>query len=407
MKPTGPRLLGALVALAALSISGQASATPGNGIRLGGTDGRLHPYFELESRWDSNAQFQTTGQSGLVMHLRPGFSIASPGDLLAIDGDARLDWAQYLTGEDTSKLSRLFADVSLGVGLNRKGTLGFELKDDFQRSTTTASLTFGSAVISNRNNLDLSIPWRPGGGALAVTALGSWKLETFAPYSDCLDITDASCSTQELKDLGYNDLRGGIEAKWRFLPRTAAVVDASYSVRMPNSTTASRQVTGWRADAGVQGLISAHIAATLKGGYGSASGGGGLGTWLATGELEWLPTVTTSARLGYVHDWGTDPGTPFALYGTHRFYVMGNMLLAGRLTAGLKGQLESLSFHSSSGSNLIYRLEPTLDYALARWGTLGLGYTLSHRKADVPNVPAGYAYDFTKQELWLKFRFTY
>lgn len=410
MTSPSPRRSGALAALAALAlIAPPAAAAPGNGIRLGGTDGRLHPYLELESRWDSNAQFQSDkAEAGLVLHVRPGFSISAPGDRLALEADARLDWAQYLTGSDTAKLSKLFADASLGLGVNRKGALGLELRDAFSRSTTTASLTFGSAVISNRNNLDVSVPWRPGGGALGVTALGSWKLESFEPYSDCLDLVNASCGKQELADLGYNDLRGGLEAKWRFLPRTAAVLDGSYSVRVPNSEASSASVTGWRANAGVQGLVTAHLAATLKAGWGSASGGGSVGTWLASAELEWLPSITTSARIGYVHDWGTDPGKPFALYGNHRVYALGNVLLAGRLSAGLRTQLEMLDFRTAQGgTNRIFRLEPTLDYALARWGTVGVGYALSSRNTDITGQPEGYAYDFTKHELWLKARVTY
>jgi hypothetical protein len=397
----------ALLATAALP----AGATPGNGIRLGGTEGRLHPYLELETRWDSNAFFvNDERRSGVALHVRPGATLTSPGDLLAVDLDARLDWAQWISGEDTSDLTRLFASASLGLGVNRRGHVGLELTDSFERSTSTSSLTFSSAVVSNRNTLDIAVPWSPGGGALGVTASGGWKLEAFQPYGSCSggDPPNASCDEQFLSDLGYNDLRGGLEVKWRFLPRTALVVDGSYSVRMPNDEAQSRRVTGWRASAGLQGLVTQHLAATLKGGWGSASGGGSLGTWLASAELEWLPTITTSARVGWVHEWGTDPGNPFALFQANRIYLDGKMLLAGRWQAGMRSQLELVGLESSAGSTTTLRLEPSLDYSVARWLTVGVGYALSSRKAnDIPNLPTGFAFEYTKHEVWLKARGTY
>jgi len=405
------RWRGAIAALFAATLALPAGASPGNGIRIGGTEGRLHPYLELEARWDSNAFFVgNENRSGTVLHVRPGFTLTAPGDLLAVELDARIDWAQWVTGEDTSDLTHLFANASLGLGVNRRGHVGLELTDSFERSPSTSSLTFSSAVVSNRNTLDLAVPWRPGGGALGVTASGAWKLEAFEPYGSCQsdDPLNASCSEQELSDLGYNDLRGGLELKWRFLPRTAAVVEGSYSVRKPNDTTSSREVTGWRAMGGLQGLITPHLAATLKGGWGSASGGGSLGTWLASAEVEWLPTLTTSARLGYVHEWGTDPGNPFALFQIQRIYLDGKMLLAGRWQAGARGQLELIGLESSAGNTTTIRFEPTLDYVFSRWLTAGVGYAYSSRKAkDIPNLPTGFAFDYTKHEVWLKVRGTY
>jgi hypothetical protein len=404
------RWRGATVALVA-AFALPASATPGNGIRLGGSEGRLHPFLELEPRWDSNAFFVGDDpRSGVVLHVRPGFTLTAPGEKLAVDLDAKLDWQQWLSGEDTSDLNRLFADASLGLGVNRGGHLGLEVTDAFARSTSTSSLTFSTAVVSNRNTLGVAVPWRPGGGALGVTASGTWKLEAFEPYSSCNpgDPPNASCNEQELADLGYNDFLAGLELKWRFLPRTALLLEPTYEKRIPNDDTSSQVVSGWRAWAGLQGLVTPHIAATLKGGWGSASGGGTLSTWLANAEVEWLPTVTTSASLGYLHDWGTDPGNPFALYTIQRFYLSGKMLLAGRWQAAMLAQIELIDLQSSQGTTATLRIEPTVDYAVARWLTAGLGYAYSSRgQADIPNLPTGFAYEYTKHELWLKVRATY
>ena len=404
---------GALAALAALTLSSPAWASPGNGIRLGGGEGRVHPYVELQLGWDSNAQYRASErEAAMILHVRPGLTLTAPGDRLALEGEVQLDWEQFLSGEDTNGLSNLFADASLGVGVNRKGVLGLELRDRFERSPSTASLTFSSAVISDRNVLDVAVPWRPGGGALAVTALGSWALESFDPYGDCAPGADpnASCGTEEeLSGLGYDDLRGGLEAKWRFLPRTALVVDGGYQSRLPNDEERSQKVEGWRASAGFQGLVTPHLAATLKGGYGSASGAAtDLGTWLAGVELEWLPTVTTSAKLGYVHNWGTDPGSIYGLFSTHRVYADAKVLLAGRFTAAIRGQLASMDYEAeAAGTSTVVDVQPSLDYAFARWGLVGVGYQFQSRDADVAPIYDPYAFDYSRNALWLRVRGTY
>ena len=52
--------------------------------------------------------------------------------------------------------------------------------------------------------------------------------------------------------------------------------------------------------------------------------------------------------------------------------------------------------------------EATLDYVFSRWLTAGVGYTYSSRKAkDIPNLPTGFAFDYTKHEVYLKVRGTY
>jgi len=410
------RWTGALSALLAAAVPLGAAATPGNGIRFGGADGRLHPYLELETRWDSNVLYEA-GQptSGLFLHVRPGLNLAYPGETIAVDADAKLDWQKSIT-ENAPDLDQLFADARLGVGVNRKGNVALELTDDFQRTADVSALTFGSAVISSHNTLDLALGWRPGGGALGVTASGTWLVESFEPYGACNsgDPPNASCDAARLKRLGYDEYRAGLEAQWRFLPRTAVLVEGNWTTRKPNDTTESPPFSGWRAGAGFQGLVTPHLGATLKGGWGSANaeGGAGISTWLARAEVEWLPTLTTSARLGYVHDWGGDPGQPFALYTTSRIYLDGKALLAARWSVGVSGQWEYLSYEVAGGTNTIFRLEPTVDYSVARWLTVGVGYAWSSRSVAgfenaYPGFPSQLAYDYTKNELWLRARGTY
>lgn len=426
------RWTGVLAALAVGLFPPFSLAEPGSGIRIGGGDGKLSPYLEVETRWDSNALYSPTlPTSALILHVRPGLTFDSPGENVAFKGSADLDWAQYLSGTDTSGLSRLFADAALGVGLNRRGTLGLEFDDTFQRSASTSEVVFQSALIQNTNTLDLSIPWRPGGGALSVIPMGTWRLSSFEPYVGCTPGTASNCTS--VTGLGYNELSGGLGLKWRFLPRTAVVVDASATKRSPNDTTQSREVNGWRADMGLEGLISTHIATTLKLGYGSATSlagmeetivngspviiqgqpetqpyaSGSFHTWLANAEITWLPTFTSSARLGYTHDWGSDPGIPFGLFEEHRLYLDGKKLIGGRLSAVISGQFEYLTYKITSGWSDIVRISPGFNYEILRWLAAGVGYAYTSRNVvGVTNLPTS-GYTYSKNEVWLNLRGTY
>jgi len=409
----GPRTgLRALAALLALALAPAADAGPGNGIRLGGSAARLHPYLELEGRYDSNLAFTAEGEqeSGFVLHVRPGLTLDSQSDRAAVDFRAHLDWAQYL-GE-SSELSRLFGDASLGVGLNRRGSVGLELTDVFRRSSSTENLTLGYAVVSNTNDLKVSVPFRPGGGAFVTTVSGGWRLETFEPFvkGDLCGIASPECDEDEVARLDYSDVTGGLDLRWRFLPKTAAVLQGEYWQRIPASPDAGEEITAFRGWGGVTGLFSAHLAGTLKGGYGSASlSPASVSTWLANAELEWMPIETTSLKAGYLHDLGADPGADGG-YTSHRGYADARALLAARYTVQLSGSFEHRAYEGDrrvEAANLL-TVTPSVDLALARWLTAGVGASYTRRTSTLaPGSPALPGYDFSKTEVFLRVRGTY
>ncbi len=417
------RLLAAFLALAATP----AGASPGNGIRLGGSEGRLHPYLDLEGRWDSNVFFATDktlsvpGQlvgkivSDLILHVRPGFSLKVPGELVAVDLDANADWAQYFGIDDpaTKDLSKLYAAASLGLTVNRRGSIGLELDDQFRRDPSTSSFVFEGAVISNKNFLSLRLPWRPGGGALVVAPTLDWMLETFQPFSSCAAATlQKSCDATLLGKLGYNDLKAGAEARWKFLPRTAAVFEASYFSRVPNDKTEAADVSGAEARAGLSGLVTPHLGATVKLGFAdtlgwkSASTNESFGTVLATVEGEWLASDVAHVRLGWDHGFGMEPSREFYLYTSDRIQLGARYSLAGRYGARLDASWERRAYAFVDGSNTgqFYRIEPALEAALSRWINATLGYAYTSRDSDFTNQ-AGYNY--AKNEVWLRAVFTY
>lgn len=407
-------LIAACIALAAPP----AAAGPGNGIRLGGSEGRLHPYVEIEGRWDSNVLSTPTGTaSDAIVHVRPGFDLSVPGERIAIELGAHLDWAQYLgldSDLDTSDLSQAYGAASLGLRVNRRGAIGLELDDRFRRSPSTAAFVFGGAVVANQNVLSMRIPWRPGGGALTFALTGGWTLETFEPIEDCeAGVTALPCDADLLGDLGYGEVRGGAEVSWRFLPRTSALFEASYLARTPNETALSPEVSGFEARVGVAGLVTPHLRATVKAGYASTkaepeapAASETTGTWLATIEAEWLATREAAVRAGWDHGFGVDPGSALSVYSSNRAYAGGRYALAGRYGARLDASWERRAYELVAGTPTadLLRVEPAIEVAISRWMNASVGYAYTTRSS---GFGAGSGFDYDKSEAWLRLAFTY
>ncbi|MBK9519027.1 MAG: outer membrane beta-barrel protein [Anaeromyxobacter sp.] len=395
-----------------LGSSAPALAGAGNGIRFGGSEGRLHPFLELEVRYDSNAYATEAGATvaDVILHVRPGLQLSIPGETTAVDFKGALDWAQYLGMDDpgSKDLSNLFADAQLGIGINRNGTLGLELEDTFRRSNRPQALSFATGTISNYNLLALKAPWKPGGGALTLNVNGGWAMETYeAPLSGfvCADPNDdpATCTpvpASDVSKLGYNELRAGAGAAWKFLPRTSALFDFGYFKRMPNDTAVvTLDPGGYRVTAGVTGLVTPHLGATVKAGYGSTTGvTPTLGTFLATVEGEWIPSETASVKLGYGHDLGVDPGFQ---YTSNRVSLAARQLMAGRYTLAFSASYDNLAFQGG-GSTDILRASPSLGIDVTRWLKLELAYAFTDRASS-----GAAASDYSKHEAWLKATCTY
>jgi hypothetical protein len=422
------RMMGLALVMVLLGAAAPAQATLGNGIRVGGADGRLHPFVELELRYDTNVVtfYQPTASSGgdLILHVRPGLLLNVPGDSVAIDLRAALDWAQYFGLKDTASkdLSSLFATVSLGVGFNRKGQVGLELDERFARSNQPAAYAVSSGVISNYNDLSVRVPWRPGGGALTLSLNGGWSLESFEPfkaYSVCDPATNPFCDSANLADLGYNNITAGVGVNWKFLPKTAVLFDLAWFDRVPNSKLRSVETTGLRVQAGASGLVTTHLAATIKAGYGTtldvkldpptATVPANLGTWLATLSAEWIPSPFSTLKLTWTHDLGVDPGIAYALYTANHVTLEGkskfNSMVAGALTA----DYAVLSYRAygamPASASTVVTVRPALQAELARWLMLELAYQYTNRSTDLAVPPPGWKY--SKSEIWLRAVATY
>lgn len=383
----------AIAAAAALAAATPAHAGPGNGIRFGA--GRVHPFLEVEGRWDSNVLLEPAGElADLTIHVRPGLRFAADGEKLAVKFDGAIDVVRYLGLDgDTTDLSRVDAMAGLDLELNRRGVVGLELEERFSRGDRARSLSLGNSVISNVNALRVGIPWRPG-GALTLSAGGEWVLETFEEY-----VTgDAS-----IADLGYDEIRGSAEARWRFLPRTSALVRALWQQRLPRDETVSLELSGLKVLAGATGLVTPHFAGTVEAGYGDTfeSADEPFSTWLANLEAEWIATEKVRAKVGWSHGFDFDPGITTALFESDAVWAEARALLRGdRLALALRATWDHLDYVLADGTTAIVRVSPTAEWKASRWLRIGAGYAYTSRSS-TGDVATFETFEYDKNEVWL------
>lgn len=399
-----------------LALAGLVTALPwrtygaDTGFKIGDL-GRLHLKLEIASHYDSNLFFASSGRplSGYAVDVIPGFNLAVAGSTASLDLTGSVDRKQYLT-EEAKDLSRFFGSASLGASVNREGALGLELTDTFSRSDQTASLSIAQSVIASHNQLKLGVPFRPGGGALALTLAGHWVRESFETYvsaAGCDPGLNPTCVAAGISAYGYNQYGGGGEVRWKFLPRTAIVIDGGYFQRKPDDTALSREVRGLKVSAGLAGLFTPRIAATVKGGWGTAfdSPGFGYSTWLANAEVEYVTQGAVGAKLGYLHSFQADPGSEYSVYEQNRVYLDGKMLIAGRLTIRGAAGWDRLRYVINGVTSSLLSFSPAVEYEVMRWIYVGASYSLTARTSSLgAAVPA---FDFTRHQGTLRLVFSY
>jgi hypothetical protein len=402
-------------ALALLSAS-PAAATFGDGIRVGGGDGVLHPFVEVGAVYDSNVFSTDAGSEGdLVLHFRPGLKLTVPGDSIALEASAAIERVQYMgLSADTGSLSSWWGDAGLRFSANEKGRVGFELREDFRRSNQAQALSLAIPVIANYNMLSATVPVMPGGGALIFAFGGDWGVEAYealggsgfcAPTVNLA--TDPSCNSANLKRLGYSDLQGRGSVIWKFLPRTQASLDAGYAKRIPTDTVYSPATGTVRVLAGLSGLVTTQFGATIRAGYGNVSGTGvSYGTWLGTFEAEWLPVAEASVKAGYSHGVGTEPQVHYAVFSTNRLSAEAQYKVARRYTATLSARYDIVDYQGTGSgiSAKVLYVEPALGADVAKWLHADLGYAFTQRSTDYPASfgTAPPTFNYTRNAVFLK-----
>jgi hypothetical protein len=417
-------VLGSLCARAQTSPVIDSALTENNGIRFG--PGRLHPYIDLELRYDSAALYLPAGgvpgaplelKGELLLHTRPGFRLDVPGNDITFGLNGYYDYVWYtgIITSGSSNASRSEAGADMHAEFNREGAVEFDVGDNFRRSDRPQDIGLGVATVSLYNQLRLGLPIHPGGHALEVKPHGEYAVELFGQYSGvpaglgpCTG--GAEVCAPDPKAYDYQQYSGGLDARWKFLPQTAVLFESSYEGRKyfyPSGynggppPTPSGSVLKLRT--GLAGLLTPKIAIILKVGWAQGFSGAA-STFIGQAEATWNINETSTIAVGILRDVG--PAVGAASYTDLRPYLNARTFLIGRLGLHANFSYDLVSFtQGRGGKDQLFNVDVGPEYEVARWFIVAAGYVLSTRSSDVLTtlLPINY----TRNEAYLRFTFTY
>jgi hypothetical protein len=393
-------------------------AAGGNGFKVG--DGRLHPFFDLELRLDSAVGYfpdnstpdpndlTATLSPELVLRLRPGLKLEVPSSRVALNASGRIEYVRYtgLLTQQSTYASHLEGAADVTAHFNPQGQVGFVLADQFVRSDQTRNAALGAGVLSLFNELRASVPIKPGGGAIEVTPKAAWGVEFFDPIGLAIPVgcEEGVCDPVTVDAFDYTNLNGGLEARWRFLPKTALVLDANLDLRSYlRATSASPNALLLRAMAGLAGLVSSKIAVTAKLGWGYNFSAPGGSTLIAQVEGNYLFSPTMTFKGGYIRS--LNPVASYGLFRDDRGYAEARALFGGKLVMHGYVAADFLGFYDPTRprSDTLLTLDVGPEYQFKPWLVGAAGYLLSSRSSSAP----GAGLNFTRHEAYLRMTVVY
>lgn len=388
-----------------LALPALAEVPKAPGVKVG--EGRLHPFLQLDGRFDSLVgTFTIVNGVGvpspeLILHVRPGlkFDLTTDSTLVAFDGSAEYLWYTGALSPSSTQLSRFQANVGLDAHFNKNGAAEVQLSDRLTRSDRTQNPAAGIGVLSLFNNARLAVPIHPGGRALEVTPSVGFGVELFDPLLTGTTIGcpagDITCDPSQVSRMNYGNLNFGLSGRWKFLPKTAVVLDAAFDYRLYFDTTANN-LPGLvlRVQTGLIGLISPRISVTLLAGY-----GGNFGTTATTSmlhspighaELAYLPSENTRLALGYVRT--VQPVSALGAFIDDRGYLQGRLgLWGGRLTLFADVSADYFWYFAPAARNdLILSVGGGASVIVTSWFDVSASYRLGLRTSTVTAQAANY-----------------
>ena len=198
----------------------------------------------------------------------------------------------------------------------------------------------------------------------------------------------------------YTQLGFQLGARYKFLPKTALVLDSDFLIPTYQSGGGEMLL---HASAGLSGLISQKIAVVAKLGWGHSFVTPSARTLIAQAELSYLASQTASVKLGYLRT--LQPVANFNVFRDDRGYLEARALMGGRLTLRGYGAFDLITYEggaSAGTSDTNLRIDLGPEYQFTPWFIGGAGYVLSVRGTGRTN-----AIPYTRHEGYVRLTLTY
>ncbi len=413
------RLVG-VMALAFASVASAQAQPNAIGFKIG--EGRLHPFLDVEGRYDSAVGFFNRDAAGnpipspeIVLGFRGGTKFDLSTDSTNVGFTGALEYLYYTGALSPSSrnLSRLQANVGLETAFNKDGAVEVQVGDNFNRSDRTQNPVIGVGVLSLFNEVHIALPIHPGGRALEITPRVGWGIEFFDPLltgavSGCT-AGDITCNPATLGQMNYSNLNFALSGKYKFLPKTAFILDSGFDYRtywVPTAT--NRPANVLRVQGGLTGLISPRISLTLLAGVAHDFGLSNATAPIGQLQVSYIPTDLTTLSIGYVRN--VLPTPVFGVFADDRGYLSARIgLMDGRLNLNGDVSVDYFSFYGTAttgtgGRNdfvVSGRVGPT--FAITRWLDISAAYGLSFRTSSATVSTVNY----TRHEAMLRLTLHY
>ena len=401
------RIGAASIVAAGMVAAGPAQAQPSTstGFPLG-EKSRLHAGLTVGISYDTNPQRLETDVQDAKLLVRPGLSLDVPGSDVRLALGLHGSFFQYfkLSDGDTKGNTHLGADASLDFGLgSKRSAVAFSLLDTFTRTPTfiDRSGAIGRDEIKLKqwhNDLVSRLTFRPGGGAL----------EFDIGYTNLLNIYD---------ELEQTMRHGGLlEARYKFLPKTAAVFHADFTTfdvigtpEEAQGATPTLQSTPYNVTLGLIGQLTTRITVDLGAGFGdtltwtdspfsSDLAETNQRTFIAHAQGKYRFNEQSNISLGYYRS--LVPIIQLDNYVSNRARLGIQVGVAGRLLLGASGTYEHRAFGKDSRVAQLVIADARAGYHFFEFLSAAIHYSILFQDAD-ENTGSAFLETFTRHQVGL------
>jgi hypothetical protein len=380
------------VAILLLLGAAQGGFARGLGIKAG--EGRLHPAVELDLVYDNNVGYFSTDPVGdLILRIRPGLTLSFPSKVVSIELTGKVGYDYFFGVEDakTTDLSSVQGEAQLAVGFNPEGQLSFFVEDRFLRTGDPQYTSLAGRFDRTTNEVRGHAQYKPGGEAMIFDLAYGFYLDWFDQ--------GAGFNSDDFNSFSHRIFFSG---KWKFLPKTALVLDFDSDLRRyPHGTAVNLDTNAIRINVGMLGQITPTIAVTVKVGFGdtlmptrTSYTGSDYRSVIGLAEVAYR-SGTTFIQGGYTRNF--QPVVLFGYFSQDRIYAKLRQQIVGKIGLVADFSFDHLAYGTPVQAAAAARGDRTdnviygtlgVAYMITDWLDIGAAYDLQLRLADWGTVSA-------------------
>mgnify|MGYP002629056695 CR=1 FL=1 len=274
------------------------SISKNRGLRSG--DFTLLPSVSLDGHYDTNVFNGNEDENNKPLtatsvRITPRLSLNNGKETevqfkFAAAGDIRLYVAD---NESINNLTNFGGNADLGVDFAARRAISLTVFNNFSRALRPNNWETTATLNRINNQVGARVSFHPGETPerrpLEISLMGAYVKDEF-------------------EDFAFGDtstVRSRLTGSWRFLPRTAAILDAGWDFRSFGTVSQfTSNSSPWRVQGGLAGALTSRVTFRLTAGWGNSmhDSGASFNSALGNVSLGYAPSATTFLAVGYSRD---------------------------------------------------------------------------------------------------------